>query len=385
MATKTKKASTTRRGFGSIKTMRSGRYQASYVGPDTARHAAPSTFLARMDAEGWLAAERRLIELDCWTSPASREAAKNVEDALTFRAYTNTWLPERAATKSLAPRTVAEYRRYLDKYILPAIGDIKLADVTTATVRAFVVSLGSDSPGSNFNVCALLKSIMATATEDDLVPRNPCAKLNLKKQERSIAEPATLAELKIIKAALPERLRLMVDLAAWCALRFGEVAELRRGDIDLAAGAIKVRRAVQWVDGQKIIKAPKADSSGVVHFPPHLKDAIKAHLKDHAQWGKDGLLFPTQNGVQYRPETFHHAHWRKARAAAERPDLRFHDLRHTGSMLAAEAGATLPEQMNRLRHKTAKAALVYQHAAQGSDKRIAAQLSAIAEAASKAN
>lgn len=51
---------------------------------------------------------------------------------------------------------------------------------------------------------------------------------------------------------MPERLRLMVELAAWCALRFGEVAELRRGDVDLKNGVIRVSRAVQWVDGKKI-------------------------------------------------------------------------------------------------------------------------------------
>jgi len=102
------------------------------------------------------------------------------------------------------------------------------------------------------------------------------------------------------------------------------------------------------------------------------------HLRKHAQWGKDGLLFPTTHGEQYRAPTFHQAYFRKAREAAGRPDLRFHDLRHTGATLAAASGATLAELMQRLGHSTVSAALAYQHAAQGSDKRIAAQLSVIA-------
>jgi integrase len=61
-----------------------------------------------------------------------------------------------------------------------------------------------------------------------------------------------------------------------------------------------------------------------------------------------------------------------------RPDLRFHDLRTTGATLAAASGATLAELMQPLGHTTVSAALAYQHAAQGSDKRIAAQLSTIA-------
>jgi integrase len=106
--------------------------------------------------------------------------------------------------------------------------------------------------------------------------------------------------------------------------------------------------------------------------------AIKDHLARHTQWGRDGLLFPTTHGEQYRSPTFHQAYFRKARDAAGRPDLRFHDLRHTGATLAAASGATLAELMQRLGHTTVSAALAYQHAAQGSDKRIAAQLSTIA-------
>lgn len=141
---------------------------------------------------------------------------------------------------------------------------------------------------------------------------------------------------------------------------------------------IRVSRAVRLVDGQKIVAAPKADSVRVVAFPPHIGEQIRDHLRNHAQWGKDGLLFPTTNGEQYRPPTFLKSYFRKAREAAGRPDLRFHDLRHTGATMAAASGATLAELMRRLGHSTVSAALAYQHAAQGSDKRIAARLSEIA-------
>jgi integrase len=69
-----------------------------------------------------------------------------------------------------------------------------------------------------------------------------------------------------------------------------------------------------------------------------------------------------------------------AREAAGRPDLRFHDLRHTGAVLAAATGATLAELMARLGHSTAGAALRYQHEAAERDKVIAAALSELASA-----
>lgn len=49
---------------GAVRRLPSKRYQASYQGPDLLRHAAPRTFESRMDAEGWLVAERRLTERD---------------------------------------------------------------------------------------------------------------------------------------------------------------------------------------------------------------------------------------------------------------------------------------------------------------------------------
>ena len=64
-----------------------------------------------------------------------------------------------------------------------------------------------------------------------------------------------------------------------------------------------------------------------------------------------------------------------AREAAGRPDLRFHDLRHTGAILAAATGATLAELMARLGHSTPGAAMRYQHAAADRDKVIAPALS----------
>ena len=64
-----------------------------------------------------------------------------------------------------------------------------------------------------------------------------------------------------------------------------------------------------------------------------------------------------------------------ARRAAGRPDLRFHDLRHTGATLAAATGATIAELMRRLGHSTAQAAMRYQHAADDRDRAIAEALS----------
>jgi integrase len=66
-----------------------------------------------------------------------------------------------------------------------------------------------------------------------------------------------------------------------------------------------------------------------------------------------------------------------ARKAGGRLDLRWHDLHHTGAVLAAQTGATLAELMGRLGHSTPGAAMRYQYAAADRDAEIAKRLSAL--------
>ncbi len=114
-----------------------------------------------------------------------------------------------------------------------------------------------------------------------------------------------------------------------------------------------------------------------MNIPPHLMPAVEDHLRDHVAASRDALLFPAAAGGHMAPSSLYAVYY-PAREAAGRPDLRFHDLRHTGAVLAAATGATLAELMARLGHSTVEAALRYQHAAADRDKVIAAALSDLA-------
>lgn len=191
-------------------------------------------------------------------------------------------------------------------------------------------------------------------------------------------KPATPPEMAVLVEAMPERYRVMTLLAAWCGLRFGELTELRRGDIDLTNGIIRIRRGVVRADGGYVVGTPKS-AAGIrdVAIPPHLIPAVKDHLRAHVN-GRTGLPFPAADGISHLAPSILYTVFYAARARAGRPDLRFHDLRHTGAVLAASTEATLAELMARLGHSTAGAALRYQHAAAGADARIAQRLSEIA-------
>ena len=358
-----------RRGFGAIRKLPSKRWQASYTGPDTIRHKAPVTFETSEDAEAWLADRRREIRGDEWTPPVKTKA-------MTFSDFAERWLKNR----QLKPRTRYHYRKMLDARILPTFKDMPIKAISADLIDDWYAEQGTEHPTARSHAYGLLRTILASAVQSRAINFNPChirGAGNAKRVHKS--EPATLPELEIIVGKMPDRYKVMTLLAAWCALRFGELTELRRHDVDLNNGRVKIRRAVIHVEGQFIVGTPKSDA-GIrdVAIPPHLIPAIEAHLKNHAEAGKDALLFPAAHGGHMALSSLYKV-WYPARKAAGRDDLRWHDLRHTGAVLAASTGATLAELMGRLGHSTPGAAMRYQHAAKDRDSEIAKALSKLVE------
>jgi integrase len=368
-----------RRGFGYVRKLPSGRWQASYLGPDSRRHTArtpdggPLTFDAKADADGWLSLRRSEILRGAWLPPA--EPAPKPAAPQTLGEYAPAWL----AARDLSESTRRLYRATLAKQILPAFGATPLTEITPAMVRDWHARLRTKTgPRQRAAAYSLLRTIMTTAVADDLIAVNPCRVRGAgsAKRARQI-RPATLAELEAIVTNMPPRYRLMVLLAAWCTLRFGELAELRRADIDTKGGVIHVRRGVVRTDDGRQVKDPKSEAGKRdVTIPPHLMPMVFDHLIEHAGHGRDALLFPAAGGGHMAPSSLY-AVYHPARETAGRPDLRFHDLRHTGAVLAAATGATLAELMRRLGHSTPAAAMIYQHAADDRDAAIAAALSEI--------
>jgi integrase len=224
----------------------------------------------------------------------------------------------------------------------------------------------------------------ATTPTYKLISANPCMIPGAAQTDRVVnIKPASIAELDAIAAAMPRKYKALVLLAGWAALRFGELAELRRGDIDIERGVVHVRRAVTTREGSVWIGEPKSDAGKRdVYLPPHIIPALTEHLEKYVSPGTESLLFPAASGERHLAASTLYKPYKRARKAAGRPDLRFHDLRHTGSVLAAATGASLAELMQRLGHSTVGASLRYQHAAQGRDQAIARALSALVESES---
>ena len=144
-------------------------------------------------------------------------------------------------------------------------------------------------------------------------------------------------------------------------------------------GIVRIERAVVRIGEGFKPTTPKSDAGRRdVEIPPHLLPVIKDHLARFVGPEKDALLFPAAHGGYLAPATLYRRFY-TARAKAGRDDLRWHDLRHSGAVLAAATGATLAELMGRLGHSTPQAAMKYQHAAAGRDRQIAALLSKLVD------
>lgn len=378
--------------FGSVEQLSGGHYRARYTGPDGRRYKAPTTFLTTKDARGWLALRQADIIKGEWMPPS---ASQKIDNRLLFRTFAKQWLTERRVKgEPLKVRTREHYAWLLDEHLLSTFGAMPVSAISSDDVRAWHDRMGKATPTARSHAYGLLNAIMNTAVSDGKAAISPCVIRGAGTTRRvKKIRPATLAELEVLTKAMPAPYQAMILLASWCALRFGELTELRRRDVELNTrverdengaeviieeGVVHIERAVVRAEGGFVVGDPKSEAgTRDVAIPPHLISVLQAHLDVHVGSGADALIFPAVHGGHLAPGTLYRQFY-KARSTAKRNDLRFHDLRHSGAVLAAQTGATIAELMARLGHSTPQAAMRYQHAAQGRDRQIAAALSAMA-------
>lgn len=361
-----------KRTFGEVSKLPSGRYRARYTGPDGQRHKAPRTFQTKGDADTWLTLRESEVIRDEWTP---RQQTRSP-----FGEYAREWI----AHRELKPTTRQHYEKLLDRQILPTFESVPLRQITAAMVRNWHSGLDASTPTLRAHAYGLLRTILTTAMQDEEISTNPAHIRGAGNSKRVVKiVPATYDEVDTLLDAMPERYKAGVTIAVWCGLRFGELTELRRKDVDLTKGVIRVRRAVTKVGSEFIVGEPKSDA-GIrdVAIPTDEIPPIRRHLKNHVGKSHEALLFPSANDSDKHlaPSSLYKVFY-PAREAAGRPDLRWHDLRHTGAVLAAQTGATLADLKARYGHSTDQAAMIYQHAAQGRDAEIAAKMSAMKKAA----
>jgi integrase len=360
-----------KRRFGRVRKLPSGRYQARYPGPDGADHPAPETFATKSEADIWLVKTEAEILDDDWINPDAGKVA--------FGKYAGDWIAERP---DLRPKTVELYRYLLRRHLSPTFGTKAIAEVREPHIRRWRKKRLDDgvSAVTVAKAYRLLKSIFATAADDGLIRRNPC-RIKGAGQEKSAERPIlTVPQVFALSEAIEPRYRALVLLGALTSLRWGELCALRRADIDLNARTVRVERSLTELQGGGLTFGPPKSEAGTrtVGFPDLISPVLRWHLSCFTQDGEDHLIFTGPNGALLRRGNFRRRVWLKALAAAGLPRIHFHDLRHTGNNLTANAGASLRELMARMGHSSTRAAMIYLHSTDERQREIADALGQLA-------
>ncbi|MDW5330802.1 site-specific integrase [Plantactinospora sp. KLBMP9567] len=355
-----------RRRFGNARRLPSGRYQARYIGPDGLERKAPHTFETERQAAKWLTVvESEIIKGD-WVAPEAGEVE--------LGPYGQRWIAER----KLQPRTRENYEDLFRLHIRPHLGGLALGAVKPATIRSWRSKLldGGTSEPQAVKAYALLRAILNTAVkEDEIIRQNPCRIPGYDRYHTPERPVATVAQVFALADAMPARFSALVIVAAFSGLRWGELAALRRSDVDETTGTVRVPRKLAALRNRMEFGAPKSGASNrTVSLPAAARSALAAHLRDYAGERPDALVFTGDKGAVLRSGNWRRAvDWATALRTAGMPErFHFHDLRHTGNNLAAATGASTRELMHRMGHATMRAALIYQHATSERDREIAA-------------
>lgn len=381
-----------RRRFGQVTQMRSGRWQARFTVPlghpwgrgghvVTAPHTFEANTYGREAAGDWLRAEELRLNAEgaSWRTLPEHAEAERIRAAAktvpTFGEYAEVWLRARKVKgQPLQESTKRGYLIWLRKYLLPTFGEMPLHSITVADVVRWYEGLPHDK-GKTVRECyALAKAIMKSATAADGVlpgavnPFTIDGAGTIGKRSDKRTEVIEDADLALTLATIRPEWRAMVALALGCGLRFGEIVALRRSDVDLHAKppVVRVRRAVSTGPGGKRYEKGPKSRAGIrdQRVPDSVGIVLKEHLRTYVT-GREGLLFPGPSGDWLQPTRFRDLSggWRDVRAAVGRP-INFHDLRATGATRLAQNGAHVAEVQVFLGDSSSQAAERYVRATQ---------------------
>ena len=330
-------------------------------GKEHARH-----FKRKVDAQRWRDEMTAAMVTGQYVDPAAGR--------VTFREYAERW----RATQVHRPTTAAHVETMLRRHVYPSLGDKRLGSVLPSDIQSLVKQLSLDlAPATVGVVHRILAGIFKAAVRDRRIVASPCEGTKLPKVHRQRIEPMTFEAVEALTAAMPERYRALVTLAAGTGLRQGEIFGLTVDRIDFLRRQLTVdRQLVTMPDRAPYLAPPKTQASvRVVPLPQVVVDAVAAHL---ATWPTDQVVFSTELGDPIRRTAFSERIWRPALKRAGLSGVTMHGLRHFYASLLIRHGESVKTVQARLGHASAAETLdTYSHLWPDSDDRTRAAVDSV--------
>lgn len=318
---------------------------------------------------------------------------------ITLGKWLDIWLNEYCS--GIKYRTQKHYRAACDTHIIPALGGVKLAALTTPQIQAFYNELGKTghtktrkdksgktittqeplSPKTIKNIHAVLTKALNVAIEIDYLRINPASRAKLPKAQRKEIQPLTDDQVKAFMKELErEEFAALFKVILFTGLRESEAVGLTWDCVDFKKGILTINKQLQKRpvdDGGYTFESTKSGKARYLTVAPFviqvLKDRKAEQLQDRftagSAWNgyknieeqKKALVFTTITGDPINPKVVY-LHYKKHAAAIGAPESRVHDLRHTFAVLSLQNGDDVKTVQGNLGHATAAFTLdVYGH------------------------
>jgi len=358
----------TRRSFGAIRKLPSGRFQASYS-IDGVRYNAPDTFKTKTDASIYLNTIDSDITRQSWRAPTKSEVS--------LATYAPLWLSNRDDLKAT---TRDLYQSQLRLHILPALGQFRIAAITPAQISKWNAELKPNGPTVAAQSYRLLRTIFNHAIREELVTSNPCTLRNAgsPKVKREEVMPEVW-EIEKITEHTPDQYKALVSVLAWGGLRIGEALALSRGSFNSKTGVIHVgTRIYRLSQGRIDLDTPKTER-GIrdIVLPDSVSEQLIDHIQHFVKPGSDSLIFEANKGGYLSSSTFREVFITARERAGVRPAIYVHSLRSFAATIAAQQGATLKELMDILGHNSPEVAMRYQRNTNDRKRDVASKLNEV--------
>ena len=251
-----------------------------------------------------------------------------VSDRLTVATYLEDWLD--ATRDNVRPATWQRYRGIVRTHHIPRLGRIPLSKLSPGNAERMLRDM-EGSPRTRHHARAVLRTALQRAVAHGLILRNPAALAAPPRVEHREVEAWDAGQVRIfLEVIRGHRLEALFTVAVTTGLRQGELLGLRWSDVDLTAGTLTVRHALQRVDGRlQLVETKTPRSRRTVPLPDLALRALRT-----AQEGRmvGTHLFTTPSGSPLYG-TAVYRDFLDVTEAAGLPRIRFHSLRHTAASL----------------------------------------------------
>ncbi len=323
------------------KTKDGHRYDVSYRGPDGRERS--KTWRTRKDAIAFAATVQADLVRGQWVDPRGANR--------TFAAWAAQWLQ---GDPNKRPKTLACDEDTIRLHLNPTLGAKALGSITPNEIRGLVNKWTvKAAPSTVRRRYAVLRAILTTAVEADLIGRSPCRGIKLPSVEPKAHHVVTPAELEALAGAVGPEYKALVHVGAMLGLRFSECAGLRVRNLDLLRQTISIEESLSEVRGQLIVGRPKsAAGRRSMRMPDRLNALLAAHLASRGLTAKnsDEYVFAAPAGGPLRYAAFRSRVWVPACRNAGVTGLGFHDLRRTAATVLIASGVDVRTAQNRLGH-----------------------------------